>query len=185
MRREGFELQVSRPDIVTKEIDGKIDRAGRGAGHRRRRGLPGRRHRAGRRAPRHDDQDGQQRQRPRAARVPDPGARADRLPLAVPDRHQGHRHHEPHLRRAGSRGTARSRRARPARWSPTAPAWRPPTRSSTCRSAARSSSTRPTQVYEGMIIGENSRASDMDVNVTQGKEADQHARLVAPTRRSA
>ena len=36
-----------------------------------------------------------------------------------------------------------------------------------------------------MIIGENSRASDMDVNVTQGKEADQHARLDRPTRRSA
>ena len=32
-------------------------------------------------------------------------------------------------------------------------------------------------VYEGMIIGENARASDMDVNVMQGKEADQHARL--------
>ena len=104
--------------------------------------IPGRRHRAGRRAPGHDDQDGQQRQRPRAARVPDSRARADRLPLAVPDRHQGHRHHEPHLLRAGSRGTARFRRARPARWSPTAPASRPPTRSSTCRSAARSSSTR-------------------------------------------
>ena len=34
-----------------------------------------------------------------------------------------------------------------------------------------------TEVYEGMIIGENSRANDMDVNVTQGKEADEHARV--------
>ena len=48
MRREGFELQVSRPEIVTKEIDGKVDGAGRGSRHRRRRGLPGRRDRAGR-----------------------------------------------------------------------------------------------------------------------------------------
>ena len=49
MRREGFELQVSRPDIVTKDVDGQvvepvedlvIDVAG---------GVPGRRHRAGRR----------------------------------------------------------------------------------------------------------------------------------------
>ena len=48
MRREGFELQVSRPDIVTKD-DRRRDRgAGRGSGHRRRRGVPGRRHRAGR-----------------------------------------------------------------------------------------------------------------------------------------
>ena len=44
---------------------------------------------------------------------------------------------------------------------------------------------RRSQVYEGMIIGENSRTSDMDVNVMQGKEADEHARLVAPTKRSA
>ena len=35
MRREGFELQVSRPDIVTKTIDGVAGGAGRGAGHRR------------------------------------------------------------------------------------------------------------------------------------------------------
>ena len=35
MRREGFELQVSRPEIVTKEINGVRDGAGRGAGHRR------------------------------------------------------------------------------------------------------------------------------------------------------
>ena len=49
MRREGFELQVSRPDIVTKDVDGTGRGAGRGSGHRRRRGVPGRRHRAGRR----------------------------------------------------------------------------------------------------------------------------------------
>ena len=52
MRREGFELQVSRPDIVTKEIDGADDGAGRGAGHRRAGGSPGRGHRPGRRAAR-------------------------------------------------------------------------------------------------------------------------------------
>ena len=52
MRREGFEMQVSRPDIVTKEINGADRRAGRGAGHRRARGSSGRRHRAGRRAAR-------------------------------------------------------------------------------------------------------------------------------------
>ena len=33
-------------------------------------------------------------------------------------------------------------------------------------------------VYEGMIVGENSRESDMDVNITQGEEADEHARFV-------
>ena len=32
-----------------------------------------------------------------------------------------------------------------------------------------------TEVYEGMIVGENSRSEDMDVNPDQGEEADQHA----------
>ena len=102
MRREGFELQVSRPDIVTKEIDGVkmepvedlvidvpeeyqgvvIAQAGNAA--------------------RRPQQDGEPRQRTRAAGVPDAGARPHRLPVAVPDRHQGHRHHEPHFRRVGA-----------------------------------------------------------------------------------
>jgi GTP-binding protein len=45
-------------------------------------------------------------------------------------------------------------------------------------------------VYEGMIIGENARASDMDVNVTKEKKqtnmrastADEAIRLVPPRR---
>ena len=77
---------------------------------------------------------------------------------------------------------------RPARSSPIAPASPPPTRSGTCRSAARSSSSRQTPVYEGMIIGENARASDMDVNVTKEKKqtnmrastADEAVRLIPP-----
>jgi predicted membrane GTPase involved in stress response len=32
-------------------------------------------------------------------------------------------------------------------------------------------------VYEGMIIGENNREQDLDVNACKGKEALQHARL--------
>ena len=32
-------------------------------------------------------------------------------------------------------------------------------------------------VYEGMVIGENARDQDIDVNITQGKEADQHPLL--------
>ena len=120
MRREGFELQVSRPEIVTKEIDGVkmepvedlvidvpeefqgvvIAQAGT------RRGVM--------------TQDGESRQRPRAARVPHSGARPDRLPVAVPDRHQGHRHHEPPVRRLGAVARRDRRARRPARWSPIA-----------------------------------------------------------------
>ena len=115
MRREGFELQVSRPDIVTKD-----DQRRRSSSRSRswsstcpriiRASSSRRSASAGR-----DDEDGEQRQRPRAARVPDSGARADRLPLAVHDRHQGHRHHEPHLLELGAvarrDSVARERRA--------------------------------------------------------------------------
>ena len=42
---------------------------------------------------------------------------------------------------------------------------------------ARLALRRParTSVYEGMVVGENSRAEDLDVNATQGEEADEHA----------
>ena len=76
MRREGFELQVSRPEIVTKEINGQPCRAGRRSRHRRAGGFSGGRHRAGGRPQGHDDEDGQPRQRPRAHGVPHSGARA-------------------------------------------------------------------------------------------------------------
>jgi GTP-binding protein len=49
-----------------------------------------------------------------------------------------------------------------------------------------------TEVYEGMIVGENSRADDMDVNITKEKRlsnvrsptADELERLVPPRRLS-
>ena len=49
-----------------------------------------------------------------------------------------------------------------------------------------------TEVYEGMIVGENSRADDMDVNITKEKKltnmrsagADELERLVPPRRLS-
>ena len=192
MRREGFELQVSRPDIVTKEIDGvrmepvedlviDVPEDFQGvviaqAGH----------------APRRDEQDGESRQRPRAARVPDPGARADRVPLAVPDRHQGHRHHEPPVCRLGAVARRASPRARPARWSPTARAW--PRRIAIFNLQERGEIfVEPgTAVYEGMIIGENARQNDMDVNVTKEKKqtnmrastADEAIRLIPPRKLS-
>ncbi len=78
------------------------DGAGRRPGDRRARGLSGCGHRAGGRPQGHDDQDGEPRQRPRADGVPHSGARAHRVPLAVPDRHPRHRHHEPPLCRLGA-----------------------------------------------------------------------------------
>ena len=170
MRREGFEMQVSRPDIVTKQTGRPDRRAGRGAGHRRAGRSSGHRHRAGRRAQGRDDQDGEQRQRPRAAGVPDSGARADRLPLAVHDRHQGHRHHEPHLLELGA--VARRDRRRAPNGALVAD------RAGVATSYAIFNLQERGEifidpgmhVYEGMLIGENSRTADMDVNVCKEKK---------------
>ena len=113
---------------------------------------------------------------PRAARVPHPGAGADRLPLGVPHRHARHRAPEPPVRRLGAVARATSRAGPPARSSPTARAGRPATRSTTSRRAATSSSGPAIPVYEGQVVGEHVRENDLDVNVT-GEEAHQHARV--------
>ncbi len=48
MRREGFELTVGKPQVVTKEVDGKVHEPVRAADHRRPRGVPRHDHRAAR-----------------------------------------------------------------------------------------------------------------------------------------
>ena len=76
----------------------------------------------------------------------------------------------------------------PARWSPTGRARRPPTRSANLQERGEIFIEPGTEVYEGMIIGENARNSDMDVNVTKEKKqtnmrassADEAIRLVPP-----
>jgi len=55
------------------------------------------------------------------------------------------------------------------RWSRIAPASPRLTRCGVCRSAVNF--RRPTiEVYEGMVVGENSREQDMEVNVTKEKK---------------
>ena len=190
MRREGFELQVSRPDIVTKTIDGVMvepveelvidvpeDHQGvviAQVGERK-----------GTMTKMVNNGSGRVRLE---FRIPARGL--DRLPVAVHDRHQGHRHHESHLFELGALArrdrVARERRAgrRPNRRRDLIRHLQPP------GTRARSSSTRRFNVYEGMIIGENSRQADMDVNVTKEKKqtnmrassADEAIRLVPPRR---
>ena len=170
MRREGFELTVGKPQVVTRTIDGELHepverlaidapeeylgvitqllalRKGRLAhmvNHGTGLGPHG---------------------------VPRAGARPDRrsAPSSSP------RRAGPECcttsSRATNRGTASFAPARRGRSSRTGAARRPRTRSSTCRSAARCSSGPPTQVYEGMIVGENARSEDMDVNPTKEKK---------------
>jgi GTP-binding protein len=99
MRREGYELAVGRPRVVIKEINGEkqepyemltvdVEETNQGAGD-------GSARRAARRSAGH----AVRRQRPRAARLPDSRARADRLPVGIHDHDARHRHHEPRVRR--------------------------------------------------------------------------------------
>ena len=69
MRREGYELQVSKPTVVVRERDGVGRGADRAAARRRARGLRRRRDAAPRRPARRHDEDGPRRRRPRAPRV--------------------------------------------------------------------------------------------------------------------
>ena len=140
MRREGFELTAGQPQVVTREIDGKRPRAGRAAGDRRPRGVRRRRHPDARAAQGPDGADGQPLDRLGPARVPGPGARADRLPHRVPDRDPRHRPPPPRLRPLGALGRRVCAPARPAPWSPTARARARASRCSASRSAAASSS---------------------------------------------
>ena len=99
MRREGYELAVSKPRVVFHEsgrrapepielVTADVEDQHQGA-----------RDAGARRAPRRAGQHGARRHGPRAARVPHPGARPDRLPERVHEPDARHRPHQQHLRR--------------------------------------------------------------------------------------
>ena len=93
MRREGYELQVSKPEVITKkdEKTGETAGADRAGRHRRARRIYRRRHRSDGPPQRPDDQDDQQRLGPRAAGIRSSVARADRFSRRVSDRNERHR----------------------------------------------------------------------------------------------
>ena len=158
MRREGFELQVSRPDIVTKDLNGKVmepveelvidvaeDFQGvviAQVGTRRGTMTKMVNHGSGRVR--------------LEFRIPARGLIGFRSQFLTETKGTGIMNHlfagwEPWHGAIPARADRRARR-RPHRRRDRR------TRSRTCRSAARSSSSRPTKVYEGMIVGENARA---------------------------
>ena len=187
MRREGYEMSVGKPTIVTKEIDGKIHEpqeqlivdcpegfvgvVTQKVGSRKGRMTRMVNHGTGR--VRLD------------FRIPSRGLLG--FPHRVPLRDAGHRDHEPPLRRlrrvAGrhpSRATGALVSDRPGR---------------TTANAIEHIQERGTmfiapgeQVYEGMIVGENARSNDLDVNITKEKKltnmrasgSDDAVRLVPP-----
>ena len=140
MRREGFELTVGKPQVVTRMIDGKlhepmerltIDAPSDYQGVL----IQLMALRKGRLEQMVDHGTGWVRMEYLV-----PGPRPDRLPHRVPHRDPRHRPAAPHPRAATSRGSASCAPGRPARSSPTAPGRRPASRWPTCRSAARCSS---------------------------------------------
>jgi GTP-binding protein len=99
MRREGYELAVSKPRVVFHEEGRRAHGADR-VRHRRRRGpAPGRGDAGARRAQGRPGEHGERRHGPGAARLPDSGARPDRLPERVPQPDPRHRPDQQHLRR--------------------------------------------------------------------------------------
>ena len=184
MRREGFELQVSRPDIVTKSVNGQvmepvedlvIDVAEEFQGVviaqvGMRRGTMTKMVNNGSGRVRLE------------FRIPARGLIGFRSQFLTETKGTGIMNHlfaewEPWHGAIPSRDDRRARRR-------TAPEWQPPTRSGTCRNAARSSSTRPRQVYEGMIIGENARASPTWTSTSRRKRSRRTCARRPPTKPS-
>ena len=97
-------------------------------------------------------------------------ARADRLPHRVPHRDARHRDPPPRLRRLGALG-------RRAAHAPDAASLVADRRGTAAPFALMNLQERGTlfvgpgeEVYEGMIVGENARADDLDVNATKEKQ---------------
>ena len=168
MRREGFELTVGKPQVLTREIDGvctsrstaspstcprsswasspSCSPCARGGWSRSSTTAP-----AGCASTTSS--------RPRADRVPHRAAHRDPWDGAAAPRVRA-------LRAVGRHDPPTAT----ARWSPTAAARRPATRCSRCRSAGQLFVGPGVEVYEGMVVGENARADDMDVNPTKEKK---------------
>ena len=121
MRREGYELTVGKPQVVTREHRRQALRAGRADERRRARGVRRRGHAVAGDAQGPARADGQPWNRLGADGVPGAGARADRLPHRVPHRDARHRARAPRVRPLGAvarraphaaHGVARRRPAR-------------------------------------------------------------------------
>ena len=183
MRREGYELTVGKPQVVTRKVDGKTHEPFEHLTIDCPEEYLGADHPAARRPQGPHGEDDQPRHRlgahgvlrPLAAASsasapsssPTPAAPASRTRVR-PLRALGGRDPHPPVRLAGRRPRRRGHRVRDVQ-----PA------------GARQMFVEPTtEVYEGMIVGENSRADDMDVNITKEKKLS-NMRSSTPTSSSA
>ena len=169
MRREGYELSIGKPQVIFHEIDGMIEEPFESlvvevpenqtgpvmelVGQRR--GAIGR------------DAIAQQLL---VHDLFDSRAGTDRPADAAAERHAGHGRDPPSLRGATSRWKARSDRGPPACWFRSCPAAPWPIGLDTLQQRAELHVGPGDVVYEGMIVGENSRTDDMNVNPTKEKK---------------
>ena len=189
MRREGFELSISRPQVLFRDVDGQqmepveevtidVDDEYSGAVIEKITGGAPRRPRGDEAGRRGQDADH------RACAV----ARADRLSRRVPDRHARHGRAKPGVPRMGA---VQGRDSGPAAGradlhggtgvSVAYALWKLEDRGKFFIGAQE-------QVYQGMIIGEHSRDNDLEVNPLKGKQltnvrasgTDEAVRLTTP-----
>ena len=191
MRREGFELTVGKPQVVTREVDGKIHEPVERLTIDAPEEYLGRHHPAAGHPQGPDGADDQPRHRLGPDGVPGAGPRPDRVPDRVPDRDPRHRHRPPRLR--GLRAVGRRD---PVAVTGSLVADRKGAATAYAMTNLQERGilfVEPTtEVYEGMIVGENSRADDMDVNITKEKQltnirsatADNFEKLIPPRRLS-
>ena len=128
----------------------------------------------GRRPPRPAGRDDQPR-RLHPRRLLDPRPRPDRPAHPPAQRHAGHGDHPPPLRELRGRWRATSPAGPTACWSRWSPGKAVAFGLDGLQERAEMFVAPGDVVYEGMIVGENSRTDDMTVNPDQGKEAHQHA----------
>ncbi len=183
MRREGFELTVGKPQVVTRMMDGKL--------HEPFEHLT---------IDAPEDYLGAVTQllavrKGRMEQMVNHGTGWVRMEFVVPSRGligfrtefltetRGTGIAPPRLRRLRAVG-GELRTRPPARWSPTGPARRPSFAITNLQERGTLFVEPTTEVYEGMIVGENSRADDMDVNITKEKKLT-NMRSSTPTSSSA
>ena len=170
MRREGFELTVGKPQVLTKEIDGKVHEPV----DRLTIDVP-------------EDYLGVVTQllalrKGRMEQIINHGTGWVRMEYLVPargliglphrvhHRDPGHRPAPPRVRAHGAVGGRDQGPAATARWWPTASAPPPASPLTALQDRGVMFVGPGVPVYEGMIVGENARADDMDINPTKEKK---------------
>ena len=159
MRREGYELQVCKPQVITASVDGEQQRAGRASGAwtcRRTMPAPSSRHWASRKRPMLLNM--VTARAPRRLEITIPSARACSASAAqFLTLTRGTGHHEPHLPRLSPPGPARSRPLRTARSSARRPVAADAYATGQPAGARQFLHHAATEVYEGMIVGRERR----------------------------